>query len=99
MDKELEKISALYDGELTPKEMRETLKNLESNKEIKQKFKEFGVISDIFQRQSNQYKKNILYISNYMPKINPLITNMFTAAATVLVTLAVIYQLDTIGFK
>ena len=39
MDKELEKISALYDGELTPKEMLETLKNLESNKEIKQKFK------------------------------------------------------------
>ena len=31
MDKELEKISALYDGELTPKEMRETLKNLEGD--------------------------------------------------------------------
>ena len=99
MDKELEKISALYDGELTPKEMRETLKNLESNKDIKQKFKEFGVISDIFQRQSNQYKKNILYISNYMPKINPLITNMVTAAATVLVPLAVIYQLDSNRFQ
>ena len=99
MDKDLEKLSALYDGELKRNEMQEILKEMDSNQDLKNTFKKFGVISDLMQRNSARQSSKITYLRNFYKKINPLVTNMATAAATVLLTLIVLYQFDEDRFQ
>tara|TARA_B100001113_G_C21010324_1_gene578956 strand:- start:268 stop:960 length:693 start_codon:yes stop_codon:yes gene_type:complete len=99
MDKDLEKLSALYDGELKRNEMQEILKEMDSNQDLKNTFKKFGVISDLMQRNSARQSSKITYIRNFYKKINPVVTNMATAAATVLLTLIVLYQFDEDRFQ
>jgi negative regulator of sigma E activity len=57
MDKDLEKLSALYDGELSSKEIQESLANMNADEDLKNTFQKFGLISDLVQRHSE--KKNI----------------------------------------
>ena len=99
MDKDLEKLSALYDGELKRNEMQEILKEMDSNQDLKNTFKKFGVISDLMQRNSARQSSKITYMRNFYKKINPVVTNMATAAATVLLTLIVLYQFDEDRFQ
>jgi len=99
MDKDLEKLSALYDGELKRNEMQEILKEMDSNQDLKNTFKKFAVISDLMQRNSARQSSKITYLRNFYKKINPVVTNMATAAATVLLTLIVLYQFDEDRFQ
>ena len=99
MDKDLEKLSALYDGELKRNEMQEILKEMDSNQDLKNTFKKFAVISDLMQRNSARQSSKITYLRNFYKKINPVVTNMATAVATVLLTLIVLYQFDEDRFQ
>ena len=52
MDKDLEKLSALYDGELSYKEIQEGLDNMHEEPDLKDIFHKFGLISELVQRQA-----------------------------------------------
>ena len=99
MDKNLEKMSALYDGELSQNEMQEIIKKMDSDESMRNAFYKFGLSSELIQRHSEQQKSKITYLQNYYRKLNPLFTNLVTAAATVLLTLIVLYQFDDDRFK
>ena len=46
MDKNLEKMSALYDGELSQNEMQEIIKKMDSDENMRNAFYKFGLISE-----------------------------------------------------
>ena len=46
MDKDLEKLSALYDGELSSREIKEGLAKMKEDEGLKNTFQKFGLISD-----------------------------------------------------
>ena len=99
MDENLEKLSLLYDGELSHNEMQEILKEMDTDESLRNTFHRFGVISELMQRHSDQQNSKIIHLRNYYKKINPLITNIVTAAATVFLTLIVLYQFDEDRFQ
>ena len=98
MDKNLEKMSAFYDGELSQNEMQQIIMEMDSDESLRNTFYKFGVISELMQRHSEKQNSKIAYLQNYHRKFNPLITNLTTAAATVLFTLIVLYQFDNDRF-
>ena len=99
MDKDLEKLSALYDGELTREEMQENLKKLNLDEDFKKTFHRFGIISEIVQRNSNQDTSKVTFLRDYFKNLNPLMSNLITAAATVLITLIILYEFDNDRFQ
>jgi len=99
MDKDLEKLSALYDGELLSKEMQESLIEMNADEDLKNTFQKFGLISDLVQRHSEQKTTKVFFLQDYLSKINPLMSNLVTAAATVMITLIILYQLDENRFQ
>ena len=99
MDKDLEKLSALYDGELSYKEIQEGLDKMHEDPSLKETFYQFGLISDLVQRQAEQKNLKILFLKDYFSKLNPLMSNLFTAAATVVITLIILYQFDDDRFQ
>ena len=99
MDKDLEKLSALYDGELSSKETQEGLAKMNADAELEKTFQKFGLISDIVQRHSEQKTSKVLLLKDYLSKMHPVMSNLVTAAATVLITLVVLYQLDNDRFQ
>ena len=99
MDKDLEKLSAFYDGELSRIEMQEIIKEMDSDEKLKNTFHKYGVISELIQRHSEKQTSKITHFRNYYRNINPVITNIATAAATVLLTLIVLYQFDEDRFQ
>ena len=99
MDKDLEKLSALYDGELSLKEMQESLVEMNADEDLKNTFQKFGLISDLVQRHSEQKTTKVFFLQEYLSKINPLMSNLVTAAATVMITLIILYQLDENRFQ
>jgi len=99
MDKNLEKLSALYDSEVSRNEMQEILKEMDSDEGLKNTFYRFGVISELMQRHSDHKNSKITHLRNYYTKINPVITNIATAAATVFLTLIILYQFDEDRFQ
>ena len=99
MDKDLEKLSALYDGELSSKEMQESLVEMNEDEDLKNTFQKFGLISDLVQRHSEQKTTKVFFLQDYLNKINPLISNLVTAAATVMITLIILYQFDEDRFQ
>ena len=99
MDKDLEKLSALYDGELSSKEMQESLVEMNEDEDLKNTFQKFGLISDLVQRHSEQKTTKVFFLQNYLSKINPLMSNLVTAAATVMITLIILYQFDENRFQ
>ena len=94
MDKDLENLSALYDGELSSKETQEVLAKINADGGLRNTFQKFGIISDIVQRHSAQKTSKVLLLKDYLSKINPVMSNLVTAAATVLITLIILYQFD-----
>ena len=99
MDKDLEKLSALYDGELSFKETQEVLSKMNASEDLKNNFQKFGLISDLVQRHSAQKTSKVLLLKDYLSKINPVMSNLVTAAATVLITLIILYQFDNNRFQ
>ncbi|MBD63360.1 MAG: hypothetical protein CMD68_04690 [Gammaproteobacteria bacterium] len=99
MDKDLEKLSALYDGELSNNEIQSGFKKLSQDKSQKEIFHKFGLISELVQRNSRNNVSKIKYLGNQFQRLNPLMSNVLTAAATVLITLIAIYQLDNDRFQ
>ena len=99
MDKDLEKLSALYDGELSSKEMQESLVEMNADEDLKNTFQKFGLISDLVQRHSEQKTTNVFSLQDYLSRINPLMSNLVTAAATVMITLIILYQFDENRFQ
>ena len=99
MDKDLEKLSAFYDGELSLKEMQESLVEMNADKDLKNTFQKFGLISDLVQRHSEQKTTKVFFLQDYLSKINPLMNNLVTAAATVMITLIILYQFDENRFQ
>ena len=99
MDKDLEKLSALYDGELSYKEIQEGLDKMHEDPGLKETFYQFGLISELVQRQAEQKNLKILFLKDYFSKLNPVMSNLFTAAATVVITLIILYQFDDDRFQ
>ena len=99
MDKDLEKLSALYDGELSSKEMQESFVEMNEDEDLKNTFQKFGLISDLVQRHSEQKTTKVFFLQDYLSKINPLMSNLVTAAATVMITLIILYQFDEDRFQ
>ncbi len=99
MNKELEKLSALYDGELTHEEMQENLKKLNLDEDLKKTFHRFGIISELVQRNSEQNTSKVIFLRDYFKNLNPVMSNLVTAAATVMITLIVLYQFDDDRFQ
>ena len=99
MNKDLEKLSALYDGELSSKDMQDSLAKMNADEGLKNTFQKFGLISDLVQRHSEEKTSKILFLKDYFNKINPVMSNLVTAAATVLITLIILYQFDENRFQ
>ena len=99
MDKDLEKLSALYDGELSSKETQESLAEMNADEDLKNTFQKFGLISDLVQRHSDQKTTKVFFLQDYLSKINPVMSNLVTAAATVMITLIILYQFDEDRFQ
>ena len=99
MSKELEKLSALYDGEINEKDFHENLASLDEDPSLKKNFYRFGLISELVQRNSKKRESKVVTLSQYFSKLHPMATNALTAAATVLLTLIVLYQLDDDRFQ
>ena len=99
MDKDLETLSALYDGELDERETRINLEKISLDKKLKNTFHKLGVISELVQRNKPQKASKISFLSDYYKKIHPVITNIVTAAATVMITLIALYQFDDDRFQ
>ena len=99
MNKDLEKLSALYDGELSSKDMQDSLAKMNADEDLKNTFQKFGLISDLVQRHSEEKTSKISLLKDYFNKINPVMSNLVTAAATVLITLIILYQFDEDRFQ
>ena len=99
MDKDLEKLSALYDGELSSSDTQESLAQMNANESLKETFQKFGHISDVVQRHSKQKNLKVSFLRDYLSKINPVMSNVVTAAATVTITIIILYQVDNDRFE
>ena len=99
MDKDLETLSALYDGELDERDTRINLEKISLDEGLKNTFHKLGVISELVQRNTSQKDSKIGFLSDYYKKIHPVITNIVTAAATVMITLIALYQFDDDRFQ
>ena len=99
MDKDLEKLSALYDGELSSSDTQESLAQMNANESLKETFQKFGHISDVVQRHSKQKNLKVSSLRDYLSKINPVMSNLVTAAATVMITIIILYQVDNDRFE
>ena len=98
MTKEIEKLSAWYDGEVSQDDFDEGLKSLKNNSKHKKILHQYAILSELMQRKSEPQASKLTSLINYLPRQNPLISNVFTAAATVLITIMVLYQVDTDRF-
>jgi hypothetical protein len=92
MDSIEEKISALYDGELSDKETDEVLLMIENNSNLQNKLSKYALMSSAMRQQKNNVQS--ITSSSISKKFNFWISNSITAAATVLITFFAINQFD-----
>ena len=85
-----EKLSALYDGELSDAEIDEVLSILEDDVNLKKKLAGYALISSSMKKDKN----NIQSISSKKINYQFWFSNTITAAATVLITLFALNQFD-----
>jgi hypothetical protein len=98
MTKDKEKISAWFDGEVTQQEFDAGLDYLSKSADAKKVLHQFALLSELMQRKNNLSSKKVVSIQDYAPKNNPWISNALTAAATVFVTITILYQIDSDRF-
>ena len=98
MTKDIEKLSAWYDGEISQEDFDKGLENLGSSSESKKILQQYAILSELMRRKSKPQVSKLAQLVNYLPQKNPWLSNVFTAAATVLITITVLYQVDTDRF-
>ena len=81
MTKELEKLSALYDGEINKGDFQENIARLNKDPQLKKTFNRYGLISDLVQRNAKKQESKVILLSNYFTRLHPMATNAITAAA------------------
>ena len=99
MTKDIEKLSAWYDGEISQEDFDKGLENLGSSSESKKILHQYAILSELMQRKSKPQVSKIAQLKDYLPQKNPWLSNAFTAAATVLVTITILYQIDSDRFR
>ena len=99
MTKDIEKLSAWYDGEISQEDFDKGLENLGSSSESKKILHQYAILSELMQRKSKPQVSNLAQLIDYLPLKNPWLSNVFTAAATVLITITILYQVDTDRFS
>ena len=85
-----EKLSALYDGELSEAEIDEVLSLLKDDVDLKKKVSGYALISSSMKKDKN----NIQSISSKKINYQFWFSNTITAAATVLITFFALNQYD-----
>ena len=98
MTKDIEKLSAWYDGEISQEDFDKGLENLGSSSESKKILHQYAILSELMQRKSQPQVSKLAQLIDYLPHKNPWLSNAFTAAATVLITIMVLYQVDADRF-
>jgi negative regulator of sigma E activity len=98
MTKDIEKLSAWYDGEISQEDFDNGLENLGSSSESKKILHQYAILSELMQRKSKPQVSKLAHLVDYLPQKNPWLSNVFTAAATVLITITILYQVDTDRF-
>ena len=98
MTKDIEKLSAWYDGEISQEDFDKGLESFGSSSENKKILHQYAILSELMQRKSQPQPSNLVQLMNYLPQTNPWLSNAFTAAATVLITIMVLYQVDSDRF-
>ena len=98
MTKDIEKLSAWYDGEISQEDFDKGLENLGSSSESKKILHQYAILSELMQRKSKPQVSKLAQLKDYLPQKNPWLSNAFTAAATVLITIMVLYQVDADRF-
>ena len=98
MTKDIEKLSAWYDGEISQEDFDKGLENLGSSSESKKILHQYAILSELMQRKSKPQVSKLAQLTDYLPQKNPWLSNVFTAAATVLITIMVLYQVDADRF-
>ena len=99
MTKDIEKLSAWYDGEISQEDFDKGLENLGSSSESKKILHQYAILSELMQRKSQPQVSKLAQLIDYLPQKNPWLSNAFTAAATVLITITILYQVDTDRFS
>jgi len=98
MTKDIEKLSAWYDGEISQEDFDKGLENLGSSSESKKILHQYAILSELMQRKSKPQVSKLAQLIDYLPQKNPWLSNAFTAAATVLITITILYQVDADRF-
>ncbi|MDA9786038.1 hypothetical protein N9D45_06115 [Gammaproteobacteria bacterium] len=98
MTKDIEKLSAWYDGEISQEDFDNGLENLGSSSESKKILHQYAILSELMQRKSKPQVSKLAHLVDYLPQTNPWLSNVFTAAATVLITIIILYQVDADRF-
>ena len=87
-----ENLSALFDGELDPSEIQNVLESVSERKDLQKKLSYYGLISSAL----NQENPNEIFVDPNRNKLNYnfWLSNGFTAAASILITLFFINQAE-----
>ena len=87
-----EKISALYDGELSDQEIDEVLLMLEKDSNLQEKISKYGLLTSAMKSENNNIQSIIA--KRKKPNFNFWLSNSITAAASVLITFLSLNQFD-----
>ena len=92
MDNIEEKISALYDGELSEQEIDEVLLMVEKDSNLRQKISKYGLLTSAVKHENNNIQS--IFAKRKKPNFNFWLSNSITAAAAVMVTFFSLNQFD-----
>ena len=92
MDNIEEKISALYDGELSEQEIDEVLIMVEKDSNLREKISKYGLLTSAVKHENNNIQS--IVAKRKKPNFNFWLSNSITAAAAVMVTFFSLNQFD-----
>ena len=69
MTKEIEKLSAWYDGEISQDDFDEGLKSLENNSKHKKILHQYAILSELMQRKSEPQTSNLTSLINSLSQV------------------------------
>ena len=92
MDNIEEKISALYDGELSEQEIDEVLLMVEKDSNLREKISKYGLLTSAVKYENNHIQSIIA--KRKKPNFNFWLSNSITAAAAIMITFFSLNQFD-----
>ena len=92
MDNIEEKISALYDGELSEQEIDEVLIMVEKDSNLREKISKYGLLTSAVKHENNNIQS--IVAKRKKPNFNFWLSNSITAAAAVMITFFSLNQFD-----